>query len=57
MVFGSGPIPGPNCAGGTAEDQIALSSGVNTLSGNVPAGYTLTTLSGATLDAQRNLDQ
>jgi len=49
LVFGSGPIPGPNCTGGTAEDQIALSSGVNTLSGNVPAGYTLIALAGATI--------
>ena len=40
----------PGLGTGQAVDQIALSSGVNTLSGNVPAGYTLTTLAGATLE-------
>ena len=43
------PDPGPELAGGTAEDQVAFSSGVNTLSGNVPAGYTLIALAGATI--------
>ncbi len=50
LVFGAGPTPGPNCAGGVAEDQIDLSGGTNTLSGNIPAGYTLTTLVGGVLE-------
>ena len=50
LVFGTTPMPGPDCAGGVAEDQIALGSGTNTLSGNVPAAYTLITIGDSVLE-------
>ena len=47
---GRAPHPARPVVSGLAVDQIAFSSGVNTLSGNVPAGYTLTALAGATIE-------
>jgi len=55
LRFGSGPIPGPSCAAGVAEDQIAFDSGTNTLTGDIPAGYTLTGLNGGTLEPNTTL--
>ena len=55
LIFGAAPIPGPDCAGGVAEDQIDASSNTNTMSGNVPAGYTVTTLATTTLQPNVSL--
>ena len=50
VVFGSSTPAGPACSSGLAVDQIDVSGGTNTLSGTIPAGYTLTTLAGGTIE-------
>ena len=55
VVFGSSTPAGPACGSGLAVDQIDLSGGTNTLSGTIPAGYTLTTLVGGVLEPNVNV--
>jgi hypothetical protein len=50
LIFGSSPQAGPDCAAALSQDQIVLGSGTNTLTGDIPTGYGLTTLNNSTLE-------
>ncbi|MBV9662095.1 MAG: Ig-like domain repeat protein, partial [Acidimicrobiales bacterium] len=41
LTFAANPPPGPDCPGGTTQDEILGYSGTSPLVGDIPAGYTL----------------
>ena len=55
LIFGSSPPAGPACSVGLTTGQISASSNTNTMSGNVPAGYTVTALATTTLQPNVSL--